>query len=63
MISAATGALVSTVMLMKTSCFRLKKYIFDYHNLPYYILLGVLMASFHKLCENFQKRLNIISVD
>lgn len=43
MISAATGALVSTVMLNEDILFSFKKVqFFDYHNLPYYILLGVL---------------------
>jgi len=43
MISAATGALVSTVMLNEDILFSFKKvHFFDYHNLPYYILLGVL---------------------
>ncbi|EAZ94770.1 putative transport related, membrane protein [Flavobacteria bacterium BAL38] len=43
MISAATGALISTVVLNENILFSFKKVqFFDFHNLPYYILLGVL---------------------
>ena len=43
MISAATGALMSTIVLNDTILFSFKKVqFFDFHNLPYYILLGVL---------------------
>jgi len=43
MISAATGALVSTVLLNEDILFSFKKVqFFDFHNLPYYIVLGVL---------------------
>ena len=43
MISAATGALISTIMLNEDILFSFKKVqFFDYHNLPYYILLGIL---------------------
>jgi len=43
MISAATGALISTIVLNDTILFSFKKVqFFDFHNLPYYILLGVL---------------------
>lgn len=43
MISAATGALISTVILNEDILFSFKNVeIYDFHNLPYYILLGVL---------------------
>uniref|UniRef100_UPI0040483F64 chloride channel protein n=2 Tax=Flavobacterium sp. TaxID=239 RepID=UPI0040483F64 len=43
MISAATGALISNVVLNENILFSFKKVqFFDFHNLPYYILLGVL---------------------
>ena len=43
MISAATGALVSTVLLNEDILFSFKKVqFFDFHNLPYYIVLGIL---------------------
>ena len=71
MISAATGALVSTVMLNEDILFSFKKVqFFDYHNLPYYILLGILSGlvsinyarTFRKI-EHFFSRLkfNIIN--
>ena len=43
MISAATGALISTVVLNEDILFSFKNVeLYDFHNLPYYILLGVL---------------------
>jgi chloride channel protein, CIC family len=43
MISAATGALVSTVLLNEDILFSFKKVqFFDFHNLPYYVALGIL---------------------
>ncbi|MQP23616.1 CBS domain-containing protein [Flavobacterium sp. LMO8] len=43
MISAATGALMSTIVLNENILFSFKKVqFFDYHNLLYYILLGIL---------------------
>ena len=56
------GALVSTVMLNEDILFSFKKVqFFGYHNLPYYILLGVLKwISFDKLYENILEKLNII---
>ena len=71
MISAATGALVSTVMLNEDILFSFKKVqFFDYHNLPYYILLGVLSGlvsinyarTFRKIEHYFSRlKLNIIN--
>lgn len=43
MISAATGALVSTIVLNEDVLLSFKeKQVFDFHNIPYYILLGIL---------------------
>ena len=43
MISAATGALVSTILLNEDILFTFKKVqFFDFHNLPYYVILGIL---------------------
>ncbi|HSD15300.1 MAG TPA: chloride channel protein [Flavobacterium sp.] len=43
MISAATGALVSTVVLKEGILLSFKSQLtFDYHNIPYYIILGIL---------------------
>jgi CIC family chloride channel protein len=43
MISAATGALVATVVLKEDVLLSFKQeQLFDYHNIPYYLLLGVL---------------------
>ncbi len=43
MISAATGALVSTVVLKEDILFSFKKVqTFDYHNIHFYVLLGIL---------------------
>jgi CIC family chloride channel protein len=71
MISAATGALVSTVMLNEDILFSFKKVqFFDYHNLPYYILLGVLSGlvsinyarTFRKIEHYFSGlRINVIN--
>lgn len=71
MITAATGALVSTVMLNEDILFSFKKVqFFDYHNLPYYILLGVLSGlvsinyarTFRKIEHYFSRlKLNIIN--
>lgn len=64
MISAATGALVSTVVLNEEVLlsFKQQQY-FDYHNIPYYILLGILAGfvsvyharRFRALEERFAK--------
>lgn len=57
MISAATGALVSTVLLNEDILLSFQqRYTFDYHNTLYYILLGVL-AGFVSLyhARTFQK--------
>ena len=71
MISAATGALVSTVMLNEDILFTFKKVqFFDYHNLPYYVLLGVLSGlvsinyarTFRKIEHYFSGlRINVIN--
>ncbi|HQW70130.1 MAG TPA: chloride channel protein, partial [Flavobacterium sp.] len=57
MISAATGALISTIVLNEDVLLSFKKQqVFDYHNIPYYILLGVLaglVSVFH--ARNFRK--------
>jgi CIC family chloride channel protein len=57
MISAATGALVSTVVLNEDVLLSFKQQqVFDYHNIPYYILLGVLaglVSVFH--ARNFRR--------
>ena len=43
MISAATGAIVSTIVLNEEVLLSFKQqHDFDYHNIPYYILLGIL---------------------
>lgn len=43
MISAATGAIVSTIILNEEVLLSFKQqHPFDYHNIPYYILLGIL---------------------
>lgn len=43
MISAATGALVSAIVLNEDILLNFKQgEVFDYHNIPYYILLGIL---------------------
>ncbi len=57
MISAATGALVSNVLLSDDILLRFKQELnFDYHNTPYYIILGVLagfVSVFHG--RNFRR--------
>jgi CIC family chloride channel protein len=56
-ISAATGALISTVILSRDVLLNFQQtQTFDYHNTPFYILLGVL-AGFASLyhARNFQK--------
>jgi CIC family chloride channel protein len=67
MISAATGALVSTVLLNEDILFSFKKIqFFDFHNLPYYIVLGILSGfvsinyarTFRKI-EHFFGRLKL----
>jgi CIC family chloride channel protein len=57
MIAAATGALVSTIILNEEVLLSFKQQqTFDYHNIPYYILLGIL-AGFVSLyhAKAFQK--------
>lgn len=57
MISAATGALVSKVFLSNDTILNFEQTLkFDYHNTPFYILLGIL-AGFASLyhARNFQK--------
>jgi len=57
MISAATGALVSAIVLDETILLSFKKQeVFNYHNIPFYVLLGVLtgfIAVYY--ARNFQK--------
>jgi CIC family chloride channel protein len=56
-ISAATGALISTVVLSRDVLLNFQQtQTFDYHNTPFYILLGIL-AGFASLyhARNFQK--------
>ncbi|PBI83941.1 H(+)/Cl(-) exchange transporter ClcA [Flavobacterium sp. ACN2] len=57
MISAATGALVSAIVLDESILLSFKKQeTFDYHNIPFYVLLGVLtglVAIYYS--RNFQK--------
>ena len=57
MISAATGALVSAIVLDETILLSFKKQeIFNYNNIPFYVLLGILtgfMAVYY--ARNFQK--------
>ncbi|WP_020211766.1 chloride channel protein [Flavobacterium rivuli] len=57
MISAATGALVSTIVLNEEVLLSFKqRELFDFHNIPFYILLGIL-AGFVSLyhAKTFQK--------
>lgn len=57
MISAATGALVSKVFLSNDTILNFEQTLkFDYHNTPFYILLGILagLASLYH-ARNFQK--------
>ncbi len=57
MIAAATGALVSEIVLDETILLSFKQQqIFDYHNIPFYILLGIftgLVAVYYS--RNFQR--------
>ena len=57
MISAATGALVSAIVLDESILLSFKKQeAFDYHNIPFYVLLGILtgfMAVYY--ARNFQR--------
>ncbi|MNQ56461.1 H(+)/Cl(-) exchange transporter ClcA [compost metagenome] len=57
MISAATGALVSAIVLDETILLTFKKQeVFNFHNIPFYVLLGVLtgfIAVYY--ARNFQK--------
>jgi CIC family chloride channel protein len=57
MISAATGALISTIVLNEDVLLSFKKQqTFDYHNIPFYIILGILaglVSVYH--ARNFQK--------
>jgi CIC family chloride channel protein len=57
MISGATGALVSAIVLDETILLSFKKQeAFDYHNIPFYILLGILtglVAIYYS--RNFQR--------
>ncbi|ESU28350.1 chloride channel protein [Flavobacterium limnosediminis JC2902] len=57
MISAATGALVSTVVLKEDILLSFRSQLtFDYHNIPYYIVLGILaglVSVYH--ARNFRK--------
>ncbi|WP_300570612.1 chloride channel protein [Flavobacterium sp.] len=57
MISAATGALVSAVVLKEDILLTFKnKLIFDYHNIPFYIILGILaglVSVYH--ARNFRR--------
>ncbi|WMW78837.1 chloride channel protein [Flavobacterium sp. 20NA77.7] len=64
-ISAATGAIISTIVLKEDILFSFKHlYSFNYHNIPYYILLGILAGfvsihyarSFRKVEHFFSKR-------
>ncbi|WP_347049472.1 chloride channel protein [Flavobacterium olei] len=57
MISAATGALVSAIVLDETILLSFKKQeTFDFHNIPFYVLLGVLtgLAAIY-YSRNFQR--------
>ncbi len=57
MISAATGALISEIVLDESILLNFKQQqTFDYHNIPYYILLGI-FAGFIAVyySRNFQK--------
>ncbi|WP_163406934.1 chloride channel protein [Flavobacterium ajazii] len=57
MISAATGALVSAIVLDESILLSFKKQeAFDYHNIPFYVFLGILtgfMAVYY--ARNFQR--------
>ena len=57
MISAATGAIISTVVLNEEVLLTFRQqHSFDYHNIPYYIILGILgglVSVYH--ARKFQK--------
>ncbi|MGL2963350.1 chloride channel protein [Flavobacterium sp. RSB2_4_14] len=56
-ISAATGALISTIVLSRDVLLNFEQTLkFDYHNTPYYVLLGILagLTSIYH-ARNFQK--------
>ncbi|MFL9842971.1 chloride channel protein [Flavobacterium rhizosphaerae] len=64
MISAATGAIVSTIVLNEEVLLSFsQRQFFDYHNIPYYILLGILAGfvslyharAFQRIEEHFEK--------
>lgn len=64
MISSATGAIVSTILLKDEILFNFSKQLdFDYHNLPFYILLGIVSGfvsvnyarTFRKIEHYFEK--------
>ncbi|KOP39296.1 CBS domain-containing protein [Flavobacterium sp. WLB] len=57
MISAATGALVSAIVLDESILLSFKKQeTFDYHNIPFYVILGVLTGAIAVYySRNFQK--------
>jgi chloride channel protein, CIC family len=57
MISAATGALVSAIVLDESILLSFKKQeTFDYHNIPFYVVLGVLTGAIAVYySRNFQK--------
>lgn len=64
MISSATGAIVSTILLKEEILFTFSKQLdFDYHNLPFYILLGVVSGfvsinyarTFRNIEHHFEK--------
>ena len=64
MISSATGAIVSAILLKDEILFTFSKQLdFDYHNLPFYILLGVVSGfvsinyarTFRKIEHYFEK--------
>lgn len=64
MISSATGAIVSTILLKDEILFSFSKQLsFDYHNLPFYVLLGVFAGfvsinyarTFRKIEHYFEK--------
>lgn len=64
MISSATGAIVSAILLKEEILFTFSKQLdFDYHNLPFYILLGIVSGfvsvnyarTFRKIEHHFEK--------
>lgn len=65
MISAAAGALVSTIVLNENILLNFKQgEVFDYYNIPFYILLGILSGGFciyyarlFRFIESFFKKL------